>query len=378
MLKRRFFGASTTFATFTAGTADFCVMFCLTFFLMAGAAFADTISLKNGDRLTGTIESSDAKEITFKTDYAGEIKVQWSAVKETNTDKPLVVVKTDKTTVNGTVTSEDGTVSVHTSNAGEVTVPIANVAVIRSAEAQEAYEKSLHPSWLEGWKGGANLGFALARGNSDTTNLAIGYNADRKTTNDETKMYLNSIYTTTGQPVSATTANEILAGIRYDRNITHTLFAFVGGDFTHNQLQALDLQQIYSGGLGAHVINHPTTTFDVLAGVNYTRETYSGIPTGGTTSVNVDRNLLGITLGEDFVKKFGTTSNFNEHFYFYPDLSNTGQYRFALDAGWVTQIKKWLGWQISISDRYITNPPILGTKDNDVVLSTGINVAFVH
>jgi putative salt-induced outer membrane protein YdiY len=348
------------------------------FLALAYGTFADTLVLKNGDHFTGTIESSDAKQITFKTDYAGEIKVQWSAVKETATDKSLYVVKTDKATVNGTVTAEDSTVTVHTANAGDVTVPLSNVAIIRSPDMQQAYEHSLHPSLFEDWKGGANLGFALARGNSDTTNLAVGFNADRKTNSDETKMYLSSIYTTTGTPVSATTANEITGGIRYDRNINHMLFGFVSGDFAHNQLQDLDIQQIYTGGLGAHLINHPNTTLDVLAGGNYTRETYSGATTAGGPSTNVQRNLAAITVGEDFMKKFGSTSTLNEHFYFYPDLTETGEYRFSLDTGWVTQIKKWLGWQVTISDRYITNPPILGTKDNDVVLSTGLNFSFSH
>lgn len=355
-----------------------CFIAITVFALSSAVASADTIVLKNGDRLTGTIESSDAKEIIFKTAYAGEIKVQWSAVKETTTDKPVVLTTTDKSTLSGTESSEESNIVVHTSNAGDVTVPLTNVTIVRSADAQQAYEKSLHPGWLEDWKGGANFGFALARGNSDTTNLSVGFNADRKTTNDETKTYFTSIYATTGTPVSATTANELMGGIRFDRNINHILFGFVGGDFAHNALQDLDLQQIYSGGLGAHFINTPNTTLDVLAGGNYTRESYSGVPSTGGPSVSVQRNLGAITVGEDFVKKFGTTSNFNEHFYFYPDLSDTGQYRFALDAAWVTQIKKWLGWQITVSDRYITNPPIAGTKDNDVVLSTGINVAFAH
>lgn len=81
-------------------------------------------------------------------------------------------------------------------------------------------------------------------------------------------------------------------------------------------------------------------------------------------------------MGEDFARKLGGTTSFTEHFYFYPDLSDTSQYRFSLDAGLVTQINKWLGWQAAVSDRYITNPPILGTKSNDVVLTAGINLAF--
>ena len=70
---------------------------------MASAAPADTVMLKNGDRLTGTVEVSDGKDVTLKTDFAGEIKIQWSAVQELKTDKPIYVVTPDKKTVSGTV-----------------------------------------------------------------------------------------------------------------------------------------------------------------------------------------------------------------------------------------------------------------------------------
>jgi hypothetical protein len=35
----------------------------------------------------------------------------------------------------------------------------------------------------------------------------------------------------------------------------------------------------------------------------------------------------------------------------------------------------WLGWQITYSDRYITNPPN-GLKGNDQLLSTGLRLSF--
>jgi hypothetical protein len=97
-----------------------------------------------------------------------------------------------------------------------------------------------------------------------------------------------------------------------------------------------------------------------------------------TSTPDVNRNLAGITAGENFIHKFGTLTTLTEHAYFYPDLSDLSQYRFSLDATSVTQIKKWLGWQLSISDRYVTDPPILGTKSNDVIMSTGLNVTFAH
>jgi len=140
----------------------------------------------------------------------------------------------------------------------------------------------------------------------------------------------------------------------------------------------LNLRSIYSGGLGWHAINNPQTTLDFLLGANYTRETYSSSTTETMTGVSVNRNLPGITAGQVFIHKFGASTVVTENFYFYPDLNDTSQYRFSVDAASVTKINKWLGLQVTFSDRYVTDPPIAGTKQNDVILSTGINIAFSH
>src|SRR5271155_5812269 len=339
---------------------------------MAFAVSADTVVMKNGDRLTGVVEVSDGKNVTLKTDYAGEIQIAWASIAEVKSDKPIYVVMPDKGTVSGLVTTEGSNIIIHPASGPPVQLAVSQVTVVRGADQETAYEKSLHPGILEAWKGGVNLGFALARGNSETTNLTTGFTADRKTLTDELTLYESSLYTSNDQPGGGVTANSILAGAKYDHNISKRLFVFVSADYNTDELQDLNLRQIYSGGLGVHVINTPTTTFDVLAGANYTRETYGG------GADYVSRNLAGITVGEDFMHKFGKSTTVTEVFYFYPDLSNTGEYRFALDAASVTKINKWLGWQTSLSDRYVTNPPIAGTKSNDIIFSTGINVSFAH
>lgn len=348
------------------------------FLALTSIAGADTVTLKNGDHLTGAIMASDGKNITLKTDYAGEIQIAWSAVKEIATDNPLYVVTPAKSTVSGKLSSDGTNLTVHTTGNGDVQVPLAEITVIRSAADQAAYEHSLHPKWDENWKGGINLGFAMARGNSETTNLSTGFTADRKTLNDETTAYFSSLYSTNDKTGGGTIANSIVGGAKYDRNITKKVFAFVSGDFTHDELQGLNIRGIYSGGLGYHLINNPNTTLDLLGGLNYTHESYSSGNVNQGTYVSVTRNLLGVTAGEAGMHKFGKSTVATEVFYFYPDLTNTGQYRFSFDAASVTQIKKWFGWQIALSDRYVSDPPIIGTKPNDVILTTGVNFSFAH
>lgn len=348
----------------------------------ASAAWGDSVTLKNGDRLTGTITGTDGKQLTLKTDYAGDLNVPWTNVQEVTTQKPVYVITTKKQMVSGTISIEGANLIVHTASQGAVTVPLADVAALRSGEEQDAYEKTLHPGLDRDWKGGANLGYAMARGNSDTTSLNIAVNADRKTLSDEITIYESSVYTTNGATAAGgptgVTADAILGGVKYARNVTPRFFAFASGDFTHDALQDLVLRSIYTGGAGWHAINNPNTTFDLLAGVNYTRETYSSGAAVGAPGVSVARNLPGITLGEILMHKLGGSTTLTEDFNFYPDLSDLGEYRFALDAGAVTKIKKWLGWQITVSDRYVTNPPIVGTKSNDFILSTGLNFSFAH
>jgi len=74
--------------------------------LMAGLgnapkAVADTVLLENGANLVGTVAKFDGKELTLETDYAGEIKVQWSSVREITSESPVYVVTRQKQTMSG-------------------------------------------------------------------------------------------------------------------------------------------------------------------------------------------------------------------------------------------------------------------------------------
>jgi hypothetical protein len=119
--------------------------------------------------------------------------------------------------------------------------------------------------------------------------------------------------------------------------------------------------------VGFHAINTSRTTLDFLGGVNYTKENYIGL----------DRNFAALTLGEELTYKVGASTVLAEKLYFFPDLSDTSQYRGTFNFGTITKISKWLGWQNAFGDIYVTNPPA-GKKQNDVQLTTGINVAFTH
>ncbi len=351
---------------------------------LATTVFADQITLKNGDRLTGTVVKSDGKTLVLHTEFAGDVTLQFAAITQITTEKELHVSTLDKKTVVGPVTSSDGKLEVATKTGGTVEVPVGSVVLIRNDAEQAAYDKSLHPGLTHGWNGGADVGFSLARGNSETENLALAVNAAHPTLNDKIILHVSSIYTSNQLATPSTVANLIQAGIRYDRNIGPRMFGFGAADFMSNALQDLDLRSVYAGGLGYHAIKSAGTTLDFLAGVNYTHETYSNGPPVAPptvpptyTSYGVTNRFAALTLGEDLTHKLGKNTVITENLYVFPDLSNTGEYRATFNFGSVTKVSKWLGWQNQFGDIYVSNPPSTAKK-NDVIFTTGLNFSFAH
>jgi putative salt-induced outer membrane protein YdiY len=352
------------------------------FFGLSSALFADQVTLKNGDRLTGTVVKSDGKTLVIHTDAGGDIELKLDAIQEIKTDAELHVgLKGGKTAV-GPVTSADTKLDIATKS-GPVEASTADVTVMRNDAEEAANEKKLHPGLMHGWEGGINLGFSVARGNSETENLALAFNADHPTEHDKITLYATSINTTNNLATPSIVANLTTGGFRYDRDLNPRIFAFGAADFMANALQFLDLRQVYSGGLGYHAIKSDQTTLDFLGGLNYTHETYSNGavvvpgPPPIFASYGVTNRFVALTLGDEWDQKFGKSTTLTQTLGFFPDLQQTGNYRFTFNLGTVTKLNKWLGWQNQFGDIYVSNPPV-ATKKNDLIFTTGLNIAFTH
>ena len=52
-------------------------------------AFADQVSLSNGDRLSGSIVSSNRESMMMKTEFLGDVTIQWDAIEEITSEEQL-------------------------------------------------------------------------------------------------------------------------------------------------------------------------------------------------------------------------------------------------------------------------------------------------
>ena len=333
---------------------------------------ADQITLKNGDRLTGSIVKLDGANLIFKAELAGQVTVPFDAVVSFTTSAPINVGLKDGQLLLGTATGDTSSISVKTATAGQLEAARSNVSAIRSVDEQKAYQAEIdryaNPSILDLWAGNVDLGLALSRGNANTTNFSAGFNAVRTTKIDKITVNFTSIYSTSSVGgFRSVTANAKRGSIDYDINVGPKLFLWTSVDLENDHFQELQLRFVPAGGFGYHVFKTSSSYLDVLGGGSLSREFYS----------TFNRTSGEVVFGDDYDKTFGKRSHIHQSFRMFPNLSYSGQYRVNFDLIASTALTKMVSLQLTGSDRYTSFPPV-GLKGNDLILTTGVRFTFAR
>jgi putative salt-induced outer membrane protein YdiY len=344
--------------------------------LAVSTAFSDQITLKNGDRITGAIVKKDGNNLTVKSDLMGTVTIPWDKISDLKTDEQLNVVLTGQPPatpgVKENITAANGQITLSGGPAGSQTVAPAKVAAIRDNAEEAAYERLLHPGLLQLWTGTVTLGLAGTQGNATTSTFTTGVNALRTTNHDVIALYftgVNSSATVNG--VHAGTAQAVTGGWKYDRKTGSRMEVNLFNDYEYDKFQSLDLRFVLGGGLGYRAWKSTRGTLALQGGVDYDHEKF----TPAAPAVAFSRSSSEAYWGDDFSYKLNGTTSIVQGFRMFDNLSNTGAYRANFDLSGNTKLRKWLVWNVSFGDRYLSDP-VPGRKRNDLLYTTGVGVTF--
>ena len=200
----------------------------------AASALADQVTLKNGDRLSGTIVKTDDDKLEMKSEFAGDVKLPWSAVVAIVSAEPLHIALKNGQTIVGVVTTKDEKFEV-AAPSGPIEAPKAEVVAVRNNAEQDVYMRMEHPRIIDLWAALLDTGLSLTRGNSESTSFALTGKAARTAKRTKISLYSTEIYArSTLAGVSNTTASAIRGGVRVDVNLRGRSFAFGLADFEHD------------------------------------------------------------------------------------------------------------------------------------------------
>jgi putative salt-induced outer membrane protein YdiY len=338
----------------------------LTLLLHLPLLAADHVVLSNGDTVTGTIVKKDGDKLTIKSDLMGEVTMPWSAVKTITSDSEVFVQMSSGEIVKGKIATSGDRLQVATGTETK-SEAIAKVAAVRDAGEERNFERLRSPRLLDLWAGNLDLGFALARGNARTDTFTTAFAAARITRTDKLLINFNQIYGTARvNDLTSTIASAVRGGWKYNRNVASRTFVTAMNDYEHDRFQNLNLRVVGGLGAGYNAIKRENLNLDVDAGVDYERENFID---------GLHRNSAEANFGDALIYKVGKASSLTQAFRMFNNLSETGSYRVNFDLTGATVVRSWLSWQLTGSDRFLSNP-VFGRQRNDIIISTGFRVAF--
>jgi len=361
-------------------------------------AAPDTLVLKNGDILHGSLVKEADGTVTFHTESLGDVTVKWDDVKELHATEDFAVLSTavkhrgKKSTgeiPTGPIDATNESVTVHPAAQQPLPQPIptkdAQYIVSKSTLDKEVYHE---PGFFTGWNGAATAGATLvsATQNQYSVSGSVGLvrtvptvtwlRTRNRTSTDFSEAYgkiTQPAYISPTGPVAATTTKSSITHFDAERDeyFAPRFFGLGQMALDHNYSQDLNLQQIYGGGAGWTVLKTPKEIADLKATLQYEKQSFIS----GASSAN--QNLIGSTISADYSLKLKLLTLAQTVGYI-PAFNNPRAYSAQETDTVAFPTYKNLGFSVGTMDSYLNNPPatLPPTKRNSFQFTMGLTYAF--
>jgi hypothetical protein len=323
-----------------------------------GRKKTDTVYMKNGDKITGELQSLSQGQLFIKPDYTtSSFILDWDKVDHIQSSQEFTIVDPNGVVYPGTISQGPMPDSLAVVNAKTITLPTASVIAIR--ELGETFWKRMN--------GNISLGLSVAKSNQQT-NLAIQGGLGYQSTQHLFSANVNSQFATQQKVTNTAETN---AKTAFYRQLRQSRW-YAGGlaNFLSSSEQKIAFQSSLGGGLGRLLIFTNRTNLYAVGGLVYTKQVNSS----GTIST-APNNSLDAALSVEYSTFRFDAANFNTVVWVYPSLSSPGHFRMTLNQSIYYKLPKNFFVNFSFYDNY-DNEPVVGAPQNNLGASTTVGWSF--
>lgn len=354
---------------------------CLGGLLIAGAspAFADTVTLKNKDVLTGAIEEVSPTSITLTTAYAGKISIARTAVNTLQSDHAVAITHSDGSTDHRYLSPATTSPVAATTPASQPAlgwletetprVPRTGIAPppVAAATKTDAPPKRFthYLDFGPNWKNQLSLGAVNASGNDNTASVDFGVNLHYQKTTDEFTFKFESLYGTSN---GAQTEGLVDQNAVYRHDLTSRFYSYASDDVRYDAIKGISLQAQMSAGLGYYLFRGKRFKLDLRAGpgVEYlkTFDGNSDVAPSGEAGIRAAYDINDrVSASQETTY---TTSLLDDNVW---RVHSESALNYKLD------LERGLGLKVSYNDDY-ENQPSHGRKRNDSRVALSLTFDF--
>lgn len=232
-----------------------CAVLALSF--TAACAWADSIELDNGDRISGTIAGLEGGKLVIKTEYAGNVAVQFSRIRLVRSEEPVTLVLKDETRIAGPLGGTGTALSVQQPGFAERLVDPASLKDITQGVM-------LVDQWR--YEGRINLGASSSSGNTKVRRLNVDTEAIARRQRDRITANLRGNY---AEDEGDNTESNAVLGAKYDRFLNPKWYAYAATTFEHDPFRDIRVRGTLGGGSGYQVFDTSVTSLSFEGGLDY-------------------------------------------------------------------------------------------------------------
>ncbi|MGE0392386.1 MAG: YdiY family protein [Vicinamibacterales bacterium] len=215
------------------------------------------------------------------------------------------------------------------------------------------------------WAGAISAGINLTRGNTDTINYNLSFNAARsfspRNTLKATGLYLR------GTQNDLLTVSRTTLGVRNETTLSGRTFAFAKVDYLRDTFKAIDYLIAPGGGLGYKLVDGARTKYAIDAGLG----TVSERNTGGNV-----RNDGALTAGGKLQHALSPTATLKHEATALWKAQDIDDALYTVTAGVAAALTPRVQLAFDVMSIYKNRPPAAAAKKNDVAVVTGLTMTF--
>ncbi len=200
---------------------------------------ADTLYMKNGDRISGTLNSVSGGTLVFDTEYAGSLRVSMKAVSGMDTEKAYDVRLNSKSLMKGNLSFDDEVLSVVSATGATAIEAGAIVQLNENLLSNTASERD--------WSSRLDINANLSSGNTDSFVFGI---AASSTLKKEFSEHAVSLKWDREESENVTTKDQADIDYAYKRFMSEHWYLSGNGEYFADPIKEVDGRITAGGGAG--------------------------------------------------------------------------------------------------------------------------------
>ncbi len=216
------------------------------------------------------------------------------------------------------------------------------------------------------WGGDAAVGFALARGNTDTTSFSLTLSA--KGSLSESIVNSNKAFFIFNREKDITNAESMGWESQIDWQHTEQFFSYFEILVLRDRFKNHSYRIRPSIGIGYRIMATEKVQLSAGTGIS---EVFTKYYDSGETE-----SYTGIELGNQFSWKISESAEFTQTLGLTADFSELDRYFLRFEASVATAITKGLSMKLTVMDNYDNKPVGEGIEKNDISILAGLSAKF--